>query len=829
VVSRGFGDDVLSLFCVPLDGGEEKRFAELTIADSAYDAVFMEQYDCLYVATYEGDFLRVDDQNRSTTLLSRDEGLYCSVDDLGDGLLVCDNRSGTYSKLELTPSGEIANTQVMQQDFLLSSPVATGPYVTSTLDSGSVLIFNAQSNEIRELTNLKLQNAFRLRTIGVMACAAYLAVAALALLVSAAARAVRSGRGEKVGRILAIGMFVALLVVLVSYFSREGYDEAVATRTSEVLTHANYLYMTPNAVLSNAANRVAERIQGTREADEDADYYLVCGDLDALVLSAEDNGIGLYYNLYATDGAGDVRYVSSNRRDGIYGARVTDPDTASLVDEAARGAGEYDGDVVSGIGARRGGDQTSTSIYAMVPLYTDGGECRAVLELGSRMESFEFKQSRNAFERILAFCVLAASIYIGMSEFSRQGEAMLRYRKQRAAGVEGAGALLARTFTLVVRTASRADLALSAIVAKDILEASGGGESMLLIGLPPLAHSLGILIGRFVFSIMGPRRTGRSLLFPSVGVTVVALLACFASATQGAFWPFVLGKLVASVGFGVLLGSEATHSDVASNDTDRAIAKQYHFANTAANVFSGLLGGIVSAIWGTPVVYVASAALALSSGMMLWHMLPKGRICLDHTEKTDARELVRVVLSPQMLPLFLCGGIPQALADGFGSLIFPLFMNSSGISDASISTLSSIGNVVTGLFDSPIKKARNVGDRRLRVFASLLCLAITFAPFAFNQTVVWAVTSIVIMSVLLKILDDWFWYQYASLPQFGFKKPQGRPLLDIERNICSTFQPIVLGALMTTGTLNTCLLLAVYFFVDAMVFGAIVRRQNQKK
>jgi hypothetical protein len=88
VVSRGFGDDVLSLFCVPLDGGEEKRFAELTIADSAYDAVFMEQYDCLYVATYEGDFLRVDDQNRSTTLLSRDEGLYCSVDDLGDGLLV---------------------------------------------------------------------------------------------------------------------------------------------------------------------------------------------------------------------------------------------------------------------------------------------------------------------------------------------------------------------------------------------------------------------------------------------------------------------------------------------------------------------------------------------------------------------------------------------------------------------------------------------------------------------------------------------------------------------------------------------------------------------
>lgn len=213
--------------------------------------------------------------------------------------------------------------------------------------------------------------------------------------------------------------------------------------------------------------------------------------------------------------------------------------------------------------------------------------------------------------------------------------------------------------------------------------------------------------------------------------------------------------------------------------------------------------------------------------LILWHMLPKGRACLERTEKTDARRLVRAVLSPRMLPLFLCGGIPQALADGYGSLIFPLFMNSSGVSDASISALTSLGDAIACIFGPPIDKAQEAFGSQALIFGSLLGLAVIFAPFALNQTVVWAVAAIVVVNVLIEFLDEWYWYQFALMPEFGYKGPQGQPLLDIEDKICNTIQPIALGSLMTTGTLSTCLLLAVYFFVDALVFGAIARKQDK--
>ena len=56
-----------------------------------------------------------------------------------------------------------------------------------------------------------------------------------------------------------------------------------------------------------------------------------------------------------------------------------------------------------------------------------------------------------------------------------------------------------------------------------------------------------------------------------------------------------------------------------------------------------------------------------------------------------------------------------------------------------------------------------------------------------------------------------------------------RPWLEIESNVCNTIQPIILGFLMTTGALNTCLLLAVYFFVDALGFGVIMRRLMRRE
>lgn len=829
VTSRGYGDDVLTLYSVPLDGSEETEFGERTVADPAYDATYMEQYDSLYVATYEGDLLRIDSQNESTTLLSRDEGLYCSVDNLGDALLVYDNKLGTYTKLELTSTGDIASTQVVQEDALSSSLVATGAYMSSTLDGNTVHIANDQSGEVREFRSLELQTGYRLRMISVIASVAYLALAALVLVVVAAVRVVRSGHSEKIGKVLGITMFVTLLVVAVSYFSRESYNDAMNTRTNEVLTHANYLYMTPNAELSNAANRVAERIYGKREPDEDADYYFVCGDLDALILSGEDNSIGLYYNLYATDGAGDVRYISSNRRDNLYGAKITDSETAALVDEVAKSATEYDDGVVSSIEVRRGDNQNSTTTYTMVPLHTDDNECRVVLELGSRMESFEFKQARTAFERILTFVVLAAAIYIGMFEFSEQTKGILRYRELRAVGDEGAGAALSRTYALVIRTASKVDRALAVIVAKDILEATGGEEGMFLIGLPPLVQTLGVLLGRIVFTIIGTRHRGRPLLFTAAGIAVIALLSCFVSATQQLFWPFIAGKLVSGIAIGVMLGSEETHPEMATSREDKSMANQYFRANAASSMFAGLLGGAVAAVWGTPAIYIASAVLVIMSCRVLWHALPKDRICLGHVKRSGTRESIRGVLSPQMLPYFVLGGIPCALASGYGSLIFPLFMSSSGVSDASISALSSLGTAVSGLLGPSIGRLQHVIDRRLIIFLSLLGLSFTFAPFAFNQTVVWAVVSIVVLSVLNEFLYDWFWYQYTALIRLGYRGAEVQPWLEIESNVCNTIQPIILGVLMTTGTLNTCLLLAVYFFVDALGFGVFIRRQMRRE
>ena len=62
--------------------------------------------------------------------------------------------------------------------------------------------------------------------------------------------------------------------------------------------------------------------------------------------------------------------------------------------------------------------------------------------------------------------IVGALIVVFMG-FANGGSLVLPPKLVAATGSD-AGALLARTFTLVVRTASRADLALSAIVAKDI-------------------------------------------------------------------------------------------------------------------------------------------------------------------------------------------------------------------------------------------------------------------------------------------------------------------------------------------------------------------------
>ncbi len=833
IVQSDDGAKTLSLIEIPADGGEPKEVKSYTLPHAVYDAAYDAKAKRLYVTTSKGELLAETEDGSFKQLASSDGSLLVSVDVTHDGRLVVSDTE--RQKLLLVDPNNERPAQVLGDDLVAYSAGITDAYIAIATDTGEVVLYGIDDALFVHPTHpttfdtCALSPAYQLFNALVLVGVIALNASLVGLVVVAAKRVLEKGEHERVSRAVLALAVSSVILGCMTYFSFTAFMDVLQARHHEISTLANFLYLSSYQHLGEVANREAARLEGTQAKDDGKDLKQLNNTLDYLAYAASQDSSNLSYNLYAVDSSGDVRYLTSNRRDLIYGARVASNAEADEISSCAQSKDWNVGELESVIKVRYGSTLDGFSVYALIPLLDKDGNCKAVLELGSRIESFAHAQAEKMLENILTFVVANVAIYMAASELSNGGKVMLRYRQLRRKGDEGAGALLVRPMVFITSIASGLDMSLAVIVSKDLLAAIGASDQSLLVGLPLTVSALAKPVGARMYVVLGKKKGCRTVVMCALAAGVVTQLACLLATLNGWYWLFVVGKLASSMCLAVVGGSwkDIARTATAKEDCDEALRGLG--AASAATTFAGFAGGVVSGVFGTAWIYCAAALAVALTAVLMCMAIPVGASVVVGTDgdvdadgaKSVEGELgfLKLLREPGTWGIFVASCLPTVLAEGYEQYVFPLFMESTGMVDATISQLSVVGRAVRQACAPVLQDVKShVTSRRMLTIVSLLGLSVTFALFVVNQSVAWALLAIVVISLLSNFAESWKTVFKNRYKARGYTKAELSELIEDETGVVTRFRPMILSALMTKGTTAACLLLSVWLAAGAALF-----------
>ncbi len=721
-----------------------------------------------------------------------------------------------------------------------------GNNVTTVLDNNAVRIYDLRSGSSRELTEAPLIAPVAARSIALSLSKIYLVVLSIVMAIRWLARNIGQGRHDKVRRAIVATAVALICVVAMVFHMVDVFGTKLLWRQQSMSQIVSQASVTSPAELGDAATNEAKRALGQMQLDEGNDDLLaITLHIEGIVASSFANDSGVLCTLYTVDENGEVLSLLSNERSSVVMDAARSDDIKTAVNTVIQKTNEYktvyEGPEKAYYSARDGNVQTVVRrnnngqelVSCIAPLIAKDGTCCTALEVSCHMESLLTTMVENILGTLLMFLMTATSIFIISDELVRSGSVYLRYKKMREEGVEWAEILMGRPLGFVVNLAFSMDAAFAVVIAKDMIANSGMESTPILLGVPTLAITTGAAIGTLIHVVMCSRVAGRLYVMPMLLLGIAAQLLSFFAVVNSWFVVFVACKLVSSASLATLQfvsknRAGATHSKDFGEERLPLLVKRspVNIAGKGAAVVAGVLGGALALI-GEEWVYMAGALAGVAVIPILLLAVPKGSVISKHGDRANLHNAFKFLASPIMLASLAFGIFPTALANGYKSFILPLFLDSAGVSKTDISCYFAMGNAVLYMFSDTLISRRDKRGRWVMTWVGLIALGVLFVLFSLNQAPIWAVVSVVLITVLAWFASDWKHNARGwAKRDYGFSYDQAQTMLNTEESVVKNTQAPVLSALLSLGTGTCCLILGVFFMISGVCYYFPTRKRG---
>lgn len=651
----------------------------------------------------------------------------------------------------------------------------------------------------------------------VLACKVYLGLFVVGILLRRLYFAVRQGNTKGIGPFFASVMVVLAVGMAIGYISYGTYVAMMETRAKEIDVFADYLGYTSDR-LSESMRACDDRSAFRTSGEELTEALTGLNDISTyvgdLAFSATTNGMGVYTVVYGADSDG-VFMVYDSSSEHIIGSSLVYAANASEVEKIFR-TNESDDRI------RTGRTLRDTTQYRLVriPDAEDWGKTVGVIEVGSRMRTFEASIAADMAQRVIALLVMVLVVYLTYVEVRACAHCFMEY--QQLQHHHDSIAILTRPFSFCVTSLASIDAVMTTLIARSLIPTSGMGESSVLLALPSVMLGVGLALGQAIYTYLGSRVVIRKIMMR--GAIAMTFAAIFAACIVwwGNFWAYCFAKLVMAIPFGLLYTLSYSLPRRADTKEVRVLAAGgIKRTDTSAAALGTVLGGYAAQELGNAWVYVLVAVVSVIVFVMAANLLPRTKHPLEKKiESVDTyREAIfRLVGSKTTLPVIFFVMLPAILAAGYNSFLFPLFSADLGLDTSSINNLFVLGQLVVFVCISGIEWEEKRHDKWHVATASIGLLGMVFLLFSFNTTLVWAVVTIALVGVLCKASDAWkaMWPRSARTMQLTTGMATG--VMFAVRSVLLIVQPLLLGSLLALSEQTAVVVLGVMCSVCCAAF-----------
>lgn len=802
---------------------------------------------CAMTDIYGGLFVERDNSGKGVRADTGNTTMLVKAFDInGDRAVVYDGKSHVLFRAE----NLFGDTQLRLEELGAGMQCNTlrlcGDTVTMVLDNDVVRIYDLQSGSSKELAEIPLIAKLAAYSIVLSVCRAYLVVLFVVLAIRWFARNIRQRRLDKVRRVIFATTVSLICMAGIVFHMVSVFYSTLSLRETNMSQIVSQASVTSPAELGDAATNEAKRaLRQTPLGNDNKDLSTIAINLEGIVASSFANSAGVLCTIYTTAEDGEVYSLYSNERSTVVMDSVQSDEMKSAISKVIQAANEhegaYKGPEKAYYFARSGKVQTvirrnsrgQDVVSCIAPLIAKDGTCCTALEVSCHVESMLNTMMDNVLGVLLIFVMTVASIVIISDEAIRSGSVYLRYKKMREEGVEWAEILMGRPLCFVVSFAFSMDAAFAVVVAKDMLAKSGMESTPLMLGIPTLAITTGAAIGTLIHVVMCSRVSGRSYALPVLLLGIASQLLCFFAVVNTWFAVFIACKLVSSASLATIQfvaknRAGATHSKDFGEERLPLLVKRspVNIAGKGAAVVAGVVGGVLTYI-GDQWVYIAAALAGVAVIPILLLACPKGSVISKHGDRANMHSAFKFLASPIMLVSLAFGIFPTVLASGYKSFILPLFLDSAGISKSDISCLFAVGNAILYMFSDSLISRRDKRGRWVMTWVGLIGLGVLFVLFSCNQAPVWAVVSIVLITVLSWFASDWKHNARGwAKRDYGFSYDQAQTMLNTEESVVKNAQAPVLSALLSLGTSVCCLILGIFFVISGVCYYFPTRKRK---
>ena len=798
---------------------QTEKIKELATYDTAFSFSPTIQYTTLSVRGRLNDSLSEYDASiyKDHVFTSID------IDDTSNTLYACDDTSGAVCTISDEPNGTIA-----------VKPVLEGSGYRRVHTNGDIVsACNVKTNEVRlcgtdgttraTLTSVTPSIGFSVRMLLVWISGIYLAGLALFCAIRKVMGLLRTGQTQAFGPMLLGAAVIIVIAIAIARLSYSSYKTSIEERASVINMAADHLESLSDTLSEDmelANDR--KKLQGTHEELGEAvtNALSAQGPALSLVYSANQNGIGMYCTLYGKDDKG-IFYLYGSSDEYVLGTSADASRNDNLV-AAFQSLEKNNREMLHGHTLR---DATQ---YRLVQIPTkDGKGVAGVIEIGSRMRSFQHAVAASQVQRVIALLVMILAVYLMYSELRACGHCLLVYQRHRQKDRYDAVAMLTRPFTLAITMLSSIDSFMTVLIARDLLKASGMGDNSQLLPIPAVMLGVGLIIGQALYGFLGSRVGLRKLM--SRGAVIVALCACFTIFTviSQNFWLYCAAKLTLAIPFGTLYTMGYSLPRLAKDDETRIIASGgVRRTDTSAATLGTILSGYAAQLLGNQWVYVLVVIACIPVLIMAINLLPKGippleKIAQRGVHKGDIFQFIR---SRPALCITLLIVLPTTIAAGYTSFLFPLFSTDHGLSKADANNIFAMGQLIVFVSIGIIERNEGRIGRWRHAFTAIGLLGMVFLLFSINATLAWSVAVIALVAFLGKSSDSWkgLWQQAAGAADVPAGQAVGA--MFAARSVALVAQPFVMGALLNVADAVAVLILGVFCLLCSVLFFLFTRK-----
>ena len=691
-------------------------------------------------------------------------------------------------------------------------------------EENAVLTGGLDGSDFTPIKSVGFSQALAVTATVVLACRAYLVLLTTIALVRIAWKRIATGQIASVSALVASAAVVFAVSLAITYISYGSYQARLTTRTNEIDAFADYLEAT-SANLSEDMEQIGDRSLLRDEGDELVDtYYHVAQIEDAvgsLATAATKNGIGTYIVVYGLDEQG-VYYLFDNSFERVMGSNGSS--SANIA--AIRRIFETN---ASDRAVHSGRTRYDSTLCRLVRIPSaDGSRAVGVIEIGSRMRTFESAIQSEQIETILALLVMVMVVYLTYTELRECVLCFVAYRELQHH--HDAIAILTRPFSFCVTILSSIDSVMSTLIARSLISSSGLSRSTLMLALPAMMMGVGLALGQAIYSLLGSRVTIRRLMTRGALAMICAALLTAGVVFAGNFWAYCVAKLFMAIPFGLLYTLSYSLPRRADTDEVRVLAAGgIKRTDTSAAALGTVAGGYAAQALGNPWVYVVVASVSVVLLLLATNLLPDSKSPLeDEGEATHSQTkgMLMLISGRQTLPIILFVMLPSILAAGYNSFMFPLFSADLGIKTASINNLFVLGQIVVYMAIPLIEFAEAELDKWRVAWLAIVGLSAVFLLFSFNTTLVWAVVTIALVGVLCKCSDGWKALWPRSAEMMGLSTGLATGAMFSMRSILLIVQPLLLGFLLTVSDRMAVIVIGLVCAVCAIAFYLTTRHTS---